>query len=45
MKKYLFTATILFSIFGGSYLSSQENVLIPLNKPVLNPQVKEKNFD
>ena len=44
MKKYLFTATILFSIFGSSYLCSQENVIIPLKKPALNTEVKEKKI-
>ena len=44
MKKYLFTLTIFFSIITASYVGSQENVLIPLKKPVLNPELKEKKI-
>ena len=44
MKKNLFLLTILFSFLATTYVSSQENVIIPLKKPTLNPELKEKKI-
>ena len=44
MKKILFLLTILFSFLATTYVSSQENVIIPLKKPTLNPELKEKKI-
>ena len=44
MKKNLFLLSILFSFLATTYVSSQENVIIPLKKPTLNPELKEKKI-
>ena len=44
MKKNLFLLTILFSFLATTYVSSQESVIIPLKKPTLNPELKEKKI-
>ena len=44
MKKNLFLLTILFWFLATTYVSSQENVIIPLKKPTLNPELKEKKI-
>ena len=44
MKKNLFLLTILFLFLATTYVSSQENVIIPLKKPTLNPELKEKKI-
>ena len=44
MKKNLFLLTILFSFLATTYVSSEENVIIPLKKPTLNPELKEKKI-
>ncbi len=44
MKKNLFLVTILFWFLATTYVSSQENVIIPLKKPTLNPELKEKKI-
>ena len=44
MKKNLFLPTILFWFLATTYVSSQENVIIPLKKPTLNPELKEKKI-
>ena len=44
MKKNLFLLTILFLFLATTYISSQENVIIPLKKPTLNPELKEKKI-
>ena len=44
MKKNLFLLTILFWFLATTYVSSEENVIIPLKKPTLNPELKEKKI-
>ena len=44
MKKNLFLLAILFSFLATTYVSSEENVIIPLKKPTLNPELKEKKI-
>jgi len=44
MKKNLFLLTIIFWFLATAYVSSQENVIIPLKKPTLNPELKEKKI-